>query len=114
MVTEQEHDAATERGQQMLRDLPRATAVHFEPANRQITIALNRGFSIAFSPERSQDLANATPEQLGEVEISHPGFSIYFPRLDADLWVPSLVQGRFGNDHWESEWAAAHQHPNAA
>jgi len=36
------------------------------------------------------------------------GFGIYFPRIDADLLVAAIAQGRFGNDRWEAAWRAAH------
>ena len=49
-----------------------------------------------------------TPADLAEVEIAGVGFGIYFPRIDADLLVSSIAEGRFGNDRWEAAWLADH------
>jgi hypothetical protein len=29
-----------------------------------------------------------------------PGFGLYFPTLDADLYMPALLQGVFGSERW--------------
>jgi hypothetical protein len=108
MVTQQEHDEATRRGEELVRDEPGAVSVRFDPATRRVTIDLNRGYSVSFSPERAQVLANASAEDLAECEITSAGLGIYFPKLDHDMWVPAIVKGRFGNDRWEAAWAEAH------
>ncbi len=107
MISEQEHDAAVQRGEEMYRTLPHPIAVRYNSAARVVEVDLNWGYSIQFPPERSQDLANATDEQLSHVEVAGV-WGIYFPEIDADLWVPHLVGGRFGNDRWEEAWRAAH------
>jgi hypothetical protein len=114
MVTQQEHDEAVARGEEMLRTRPRAVSARFDAQANTVIVDLNWGYSIAFAPERSQELAGAKPEDLAEIEISYPGFAIYFPRIDADLWVPGLAQGIFGTKRWEADWAAAHQINRAA
>jgi hypothetical protein len=108
MVTQQEHDEATRRGEELVRTEPGAVSVRFNPATRRVTIDLNRGYSLSFSPERAQVLANASAEELAECEITSAGLGIYFPKLDHDMWVPAIVKGRFGNDRWEAAWAEAH------
>ncbi len=40
------------------------------------------------------------PADLAEIEISPSGFGIHFPRLDADLYLPALLQGVFGSKAW--------------
>jgi hypothetical protein len=114
MATQREFDEATARGEEMFRTLPRVVAVRFDAQSRLVIVDLHWGYSIAFPPERSQDLHDATPEELAEVEISGPGWSIYFPKLDTDLWVPAMVEGRFGNARWEAAWAEAHPFDKAA
>ncbi|SNT29611.1 Protein of unknown function [Granulicella rosea] len=114
MVTQQEHDEALERGRELIRNNPGAVRVRFDKELRQVIVELNRGFSITFPPERAQGLENASDEDLSEIEINSSGLGIYFPRIDADLWVPALAKGRFGNDRWEAAWAAAHSQDKAA
>jgi hypothetical protein len=55
---------------------------------------------VSFSPRDAQGLEGATPSQLQKIEISASGFGIHFPRLDADLYLPALLQGFFGSRKW--------------
>jgi hypothetical protein len=58
------------------------------------------GLGIFFSPQDAQGLENATPAQLSEIEISPSGFGLSFPKLDADIYVPALLEGSFGSRKW--------------
>ena len=113
MISDQEHDAAVERGEEMYRTLPHPVAVRYNAAARLVEVDLNWGYSIQFPPEWAQDLQNATDEQLSHVEIAGV-WGIYFPDIDADLWVPGLAQGIFGTKRWEADWAASHRSDEAA
>lgn len=108
MVTEQEHDEALARGEEMFKILPRALGVRFDAETFMVVVDLNWGYSISFPPARSQDLQHATLEDLQEVEIGGIGWEIYFPRLDSGLWVLGLAKGIFGTRQWEEDWAAKH------
>jgi hypothetical protein len=50
-----------------------------------------------------QGLEGATPAQAAEVEIWGPGSSLHWDSLDVDHYVPSLIEGVFGNRRWMSE-----------
>jgi hypothetical protein len=108
MVTQQEHEEATRRGDELVKSEPGAIRARFDPIAGLVVIDLNRGYSISFPPARAQGLENAKSEELAECEITAAGLGIYFPKVDVDLWVPALVKGRFGNDRWEAAWAEAH------
>jgi hypothetical protein len=108
MVTQQEHDEAVARGLEALRTRPRALRASYDRSTNLVSVELNTGYTISFPPERSQDLHKASPAELSEVELAGVGFGIYFPRIDADLLVSSIAEGRFGNDRWEAAWRTAH------
>jgi hypothetical protein len=55
---------------------------------------------VSFSPERAQGLAGAKPSDLAEIEITPSGYGLHWPRLDADLWLPALLEGVFGSRAW--------------
>jgi hypothetical protein len=38
--------------------------------------------------------------QLDRIEITPSGFGIHFPKLDADLYLPALIEGFFGSKRW--------------
>ena len=108
MVTQQEFEEAKARGQEELRTLPRALNARYDEAVNLVVVELNTGYTVAFPPYRCQDLEHAKPEELVSVEISFPGFGLYFPAIDADLWVPGLARGVFGTPRWEAMWLATH------
>jgi hypothetical protein len=37
---------------------------------------------------------------LDPIEISPSGFGIHFPKLDADLYLPALLEGLLGSRAW--------------
>jgi hypothetical protein len=45
-------------------------------------------------------LEDANAAQLSEIEISPSGFGIHFPAVDADLYVPGLLEGILGSKTW--------------
>jgi hypothetical protein len=47
-----------------------------------------------------QGLEDASPAQLSQIEITPSGFGLHFPKLDADLYVPSLLEGTLGSRKW--------------
>ena len=63
-------------------------------------IALSSGLEIAFKPHDAQGLELACPAQLAEIEISPSGLGLHFPKLDADLYLPALLEGFLGSRRW--------------
>lgn len=93
-------DSATRKGREMRAALPHAVAARYDRRIGRVVIRLNTNFDLAFSPRDAQGLENATPAQLSAIEISPSGFGIYFPRLDADLYLPALLEGSLGSRKW--------------
>jgi len=63
-------------------------------------IELSSKVIVAFSPRDVEGLENAKPSQLSAIEISPSGFGIHFPALDADLYVPGILEGILGSRKW--------------
>jgi hypothetical protein len=114
MVTQQEHDLAAERGQQICESGLYAVAARYDPATGLVHVTLKNGMNISFPKERAQPLAYATDEQLSEVQISPAGWSVDFPRIDDGFTIEGLLAGRFGNARWEREWAEKNRESKAA
>ena len=100
MVKLDEFAAASRRGSARQANEPMATAVRYDRRRDRIVVSLNTGAELAFPPRIAQGLENAMPADLAEIEISPSGFGIHFPRLDADLYLPALLQGVFGSKAW--------------
>jgi hypothetical protein len=80
--------------------LPHALSARYDRRIGRIVIRLSTGLDVAFSPRDAQGLERATAAQLNAIEISPSGFGIRFPTLDADLYLPALLEGFFGSRKW--------------
>ena len=93
-------DQATERGEAMQSALPKATGARYDRRVGRVVIRLESKLEIAFSPRDAEGLENARPDQLEPIEISPSGFGIHFPKLDADIYLPALLEGFLGSKRW--------------
>ncbi len=72
----------------------KATKAFFE--NGYICIRLEDECEIRFPVSKNRRLRNATPEQLGNIELICNGTGLHWPDLDEDLSVIGIIEGRFG------------------
>jgi len=79
---------------------PFATAARYDRKADRIILSLNTNLEIMFSPKNAQGLEDASPSQLAAIEISPSGHGIHFPKIDADLYLPSLLEGVLGSRKW--------------
>jgi uncharacterized protein DUF2442 len=98
MISREEFERANRRGTGSRSAM--AVAARYDRRLGRVVIRLNSGLDVAFSPRDAQGLEKATTSQLSEIEISPSGFGIYFPRLDADICLPALLQGFLGSRAW--------------
>ncbi len=85
---------------QRLASNPTAVAARYDRRVGRVVIALSSGLEIAFKPHDAQGLELARPAQLSEIEISPSGLGLHFPKLDADLYLPALLEGFLGSRRW--------------
>jgi hypothetical protein len=93
-------ERANQRARELQADIPRALSAHYDPKSGHVVINLSSKVTLGFSPRDAQGLENARPSQLDKIEISPSGFGIYFPKLDADLYLPGLLEGFLGSKKW--------------
>jgi hypothetical protein len=93
-------DLATKRGARRRAVEPSAVAARYDRRRDRVVIDLSTGYEVAFAPGRAQGLARAKSSDLDAIEISPSGFGLHFPKLDADLWLPALLEGVFGSRRW--------------
>ena len=102
-LSETEFEAIAARTAEENAHRPRAVGVAYLSERNRVWIEMTNGLEITFDPARHQELANAKPEQLSDVEISGRGSAIYFPRLDASIYIPGLLQGLTGTKRWMAQ-----------
>jgi hypothetical protein len=100
MATSDHFELANRWAKEMQSSLPRAIGAHYDRTDRRIVIHLSSRLDVSFAPRDAQGLERATPSQLEEIEISPSGFGIHFPKLDADIYLPGLLEGFLGSKRW--------------
>ena len=98
-VTEREMEQAEAR-MATLRGAGYAVSARYDRRRARVIVALNTGVELTFPARLAQGLADAAPESLAEIEISGAGLALHWPKLDADLYIPALIQGVFGTKAW--------------
>lgn len=100
MVSAEEYRRATRRGQEFLERNPVAVEAHYDRKRDRIVVRLSSKLEISFSPRDAQGLEQGTPAELAEVEILPPGLGLHWEKLDADLWIPGILEGAMGSRKW--------------
>ena len=100
MGTRNSFEAANQRAKELQASIPRAVSVHYDRKTEHIVVHLSSKLIVSFSPHDAQGLEKAKPSDLNEIEISPSGFGIHFPKLDADLYLPGLLEGFLGSKKW--------------
>jgi hypothetical protein len=55
---------------------------------------------LVFPASLMEGLAGALPEDLADIEITPAGLGLHWPKLDADVYIPALLNGIFGSRRW--------------
>jgi len=92
--------SANERAREMQATLPRAVSVRYDRRLGRVVLSLSSKLDVMFAPEDIEGLEKATPADLEAIEISPSGFGIHFPKLDADVYLPGLLEGFLGSRAW--------------
>ncbi len=96
---------AAEQGRKLLARAPIATAARY--VSGRIHVELNNGCAFEFPVAHAQSLADAKVADLRTIEIQASGLGLYWPTLDADLYVPALVKGVLGTKQWMAQIGAS-------
>ena len=73
-----------------------ACAVGAAAENGVVSVRLEDGREIRFPGSKDRRLRDATPRQLGNIEIICNGTGLHWPDLDEDLSVLGILEGRLG------------------
>jgi hypothetical protein len=113
-ITDEEIDAALERGRIADETEPRANSARFDAKTRRIIIELRNGSTFIFPADLAQGLADATDAQLAEIEVWGEGYALRWDRLDVDFTVPGLLAGIFGTKKYMASLAGRVKSPAKA
>ena len=79
---------------------PVAHAARYDSRRGLVVITLDRGCEFSFPVALAEGLKGASRAGLSQIEISPTGLGLHWPLLDADLYVPALIEGVFGSRRW--------------
>ncbi len=99
-LTDADIKKAGKRMQAGVQAQPRAVAARYDPHEARIVVSLSNGLDLGVPVAMAQGLAGAKASQLSAIEITPTGLGLHWPKLDADLYLPALLQGLFGNRRW--------------
>jgi hypothetical protein len=100
MAPRDEFDQANARAARRLTTTPTVVTARYDPGTDRVIMSLSNGLEVSFPAHEAEGLETATPADLSRIEIDPPGFGLHFPALDADLYVPALLQGILGAERW--------------
>lgn len=92
--------AAQKRAADRLKKTPVATAAHYDARSDRVIVELSSGLGLMFKPSDVQGLEHATAKDLKNIEITPFGLGLHFPSVDADLYIPGLLDGFLGSKKW--------------
>lgn len=77
-----------------------ATAARYDRRDAKVVVSLSNGLELGVPVRLAQGLSGASTSELADIEISPTGLGLHWPRLDADLYLPALIEGIFGTHRW--------------
>jgi hypothetical protein len=97
-----DHDVelANRRGKALLARTPTVLRARFNRQDGRVHVLLSSGLVVAFKASDTEGLGTATDDQLKEIEISPSGLGLHWPRIDADVYLPALLEGLLGSRRW--------------
>jgi hypothetical protein len=99
-INDSDRLAAETKLQTQLKGVPKAIHARYDRRVSRVIVGLDNGLELGFPPRLAQGLEHATPADLAIIEISPLGDGLHWPAIDADLYVPGLLQGVFGSKSW--------------
>jgi hypothetical protein len=100
MSFDEKFERANQRARELRASVPRALSARYDRRSGRVVIGLSSGLEVGFLPESAEGLGKASAAELGKIEISPSGCGIHFPKLDADLYLPALLEGVYGSRRW--------------
>ena len=92
-ISDSVFEAANQRAKAIAAELPAAVAVKYDKRISRVVIRLASGLELAVAPRDAEGLEHARPADLVDAQISPSGLGVHFPRIDADIYIPGLLQG---------------------
>ena len=94
MITDEEFATAKKAGA-ALRQQGHVTAARYDEKAGSFVLNLHDGTELTVPAASLEGLQGASPQALSEVEVTPSGLGLHWPALDADVYVPALLENTF-------------------
>jgi len=108
MAPRDEYEQAGARAAARRNTRPTAVDAHYDRRTGRVVVRLSSGLDIAFAPQSVQGLESVGPGDLAKIEISPSGLGLHFPKIDADIYLPALLEGVLGSRRWMAAQLGEH------
>lgn len=88
--------AATRRGEEALRNDPRAEAASFDRTTRSLRVSLTNGTTFTIPITRLPHLSHLSDDELTRVELSPYGYALEWSGPNTDVTIEYLAELAFG------------------
>lgn len=102
-ISEQDVLKAEQRMHKRLQATHHAVAARYDEATHRLQITLDSGIELAVPCTLIQGLERSVAQDFDRLELSPTGFGLHVPSLDADIYLPALLQGVFGDRRWMAQ-----------
>ena len=96
----QEFNEATQRAKEADANQARAEKAAYDHTTGEVTIFLNNGCRFTFPGSFIQELRDASPEDIAQIEVTPHGTALRWKKLGADYSVTGLISNMFGTKSW--------------
>jgi hypothetical protein len=93
-ITAAEFEAANQRATDVKAIFPSIDSARYDSQDGRVVISLETGLQLAFHPRDVRGLERSMPGDLEDIVITPSRLGLRFPRIDADIYVPALVDKR--------------------
>ncbi len=100
MASYDDFEEANQRAKDLRARMPRVISARYDRKTGRLVLSLNSNLIVSVAPSDVEGLEHALPSQLSKIEISPSGFGLHFPAIDADLYIPGLLEGLLGSRRW--------------
>lgn len=107
-LTDEEFMAANERAAATKGKYPTVVSVRYDRRVSRLVLTLASGLELGVPPKLIVALAHARQEDLAVVKLTPSGLGIHFPKLDADLYIPALLEDFLGSKRRMPKATTAH------
>ena len=97
MAKTEEMKRAEAAARDRLSAFPRVVGVRHSEELDRLLIDLSTGIGLVVDYRDVEGLEHARADDLNLAEVSPSGFGLHFPSLDADVYVPALIEGKLGS-----------------